>query len=266
LNASGLNEFIKNYADDVKDVITYISNKESGKKINVIAHSLGSHQLLRTLQEFKNLNSKIRAICCIAGSYDMGANRFNATFNKVDTSGSFEHYADYFYDDLRWECERFFKSKANQHQYGVTISKTNNPALVPEMNENISVHYGPLDCFPPLFLVHAKDDPNVFFQNSILLGKKTEQHTHSVVGGLFLEKGGHHFLKDTGNAEIRIQAFNAINNFLSEPGSACFKENLDTISYENVMEKHSLFLKDQNTYLLNHYQSRLDEEKIEFKI
>ena len=123
-----------------------------------------------------------------------------------------------------------------------------------------------MDCFPPLFLVHAKDDENVFFQNSILLGKKIQQHVHSVVGGLFLEKGGHQFLKDTGNPEIRMHTFNAIKNFFLEPGNTCFQENLDKIDCENMMEQYSLFLKDQKTYLLNHYnKSQSQEEKIELK-
>nr|MBA2651092.1 hypothetical protein [Tatlockia sp.] len=172
---SGLNEFTRNYAYDVKDVINHVAELHPGKKINVVAHSLGCHHLLRTLQYFPELNQKIEAISNIAGTYDYGINRFWRAFKIWKEGDSIEDCQWEFYQELEAQSQLGLKSRANENQAGPSISATDNPSVCSKLNSEVSVHYGDLSLFPPMLVLHAADDEQVFFQSSILLTEKIKQ-------------------------------------------------------------------------------------------
>ena len=246
--ASGLNEFTKNYADDVKDVIEHVSKQHANKKVNIVAHSLGCHQVLRTLQHVTDLNQKIEAICNVAGSYDNGVNRFRVGLNDMAYYSDIEAASRAFYRTIEGDSENYFKSRgANANQPGPEITKSANPIVNQQMNEEISVCYGDVTGFPPILLLHAKDDKSVFFQSSVLLYAKIQQQG-AVVNGLFLDTGGHQFIKNEGDAEIRNRAFVKMYNFFNNPMQKTH-EDLSTLDYDDVVAERTLFLANQEAYL-----------------
>lgn len=248
-NQSGLNEFTKNYVDDIKDVLDYVSKQHLGKKINVITHSLGGHQVLRALQQAPELNDKIEAICNVAGTSDVGANRFWCTLNQVLTGGV--NSSNLFYCLLEEAHIRFLKSLANENQTGPVIDQNTNPSVNQQMNEELSVIYGDVSHFPPILFLHATDDKSVFFQGSVLLQNKIQEHG-KIVQGFYFAKGDHQFIKNEGNPEIRNVALEKMNEFFQQPTKE-LSNDLSQLSYEDVMSEHSLFLQNKDTYLSNKF-------------
>jgi pimeloyl-ACP methyl ester carboxylesterase len=240
---NGLNEFIMNYADDVRDVIDFVSKQHPGKKVNIITHSAGGHQLLRTLQQTPNQRDKIDLICIVAGTSDMGANRF-WTKRAILASSKNE---EWFYQELQTGCSYHLLSEANQNQSSFEITKKNNPAINQQMNQFISVHYGDLSKMPPMLIVHAKDDKSVFFQNSVVLYKKVRQQA-GTAHGLFLEKGGHAVIKSDGDSETRDLVLSKIHHFFTNPLME-MQDDLGQIQYEDVLSDHDLFIKDKVEYI-----------------
>lgn len=206
LGGTGLNEFTRNYADDIKDVLDEISRRHPDKKIDVITHSLGGHHLLRSLQHYPDLSQKINGICNVAGTVDIGANRFINTLKNTPRS-IFE---------LRLEIEsiRFVKSCANENQDGPRIDRNSNPSVDQHMNGQLSVLYGNTTCFPPILFLHATDDQNVFFQGSLSLQQKMQQNG-CIAHGLYFSSGGHQFIKNEGDPEVRVRALEAMEDFFN---------------------------------------------------
>jgi pimeloyl-ACP methyl ester carboxylesterase len=254
-NATGLNEFSKNYADDVKDVLEEISKRHPGKKINIIAHSLGSHQVLRTLQHYPELSNKIEAVCSVAGTSDIGANRF---INTLKDAPPPHCSRDMFESLIRIESSRFLKSSANENQAGPNIDKHNNPCMNQQMNQAISVLYGDVSRFPALLIVHAVDDKTVFFQSSILLQQKIQQ-SGSIAHGLYFSTGAHQFIKNEGKPEIRIQALEGMEGFFNQPTQK-IERDFSQLQYEDVYSQHQLFLQDKESYLNNIYKPNEEAE------
>jgi len=254
---SGLNEFTKNYVDDIKDVLVYISKQHPGKKINVITHSLGGHQVLRALQQASELNDKIGAICNIAGVSNMGASRFWFTLNKAIMS---DGNSELFYKLLNEQDIRFFKSKANENQDGTVIDKNNNPSVNQRMNEEFSVIYGNLSHFPPILFLHSTDDKAVFFQGTMLLQKKIQENK-SIAHGFYFMKGGHQFIKNEGDPEIRSLALEKMNDFFHQPAKD-LSNDLSQLSYEDVSSEFSQYLQSRETYLNNKLTVEIIEENM----
>lgn len=257
-NESGLNEFTKNYVDDIKDVLACVSEEHPGKKINVITHSLGGHQVLRTLQQASEFNNKIAVICNIAGVSNIGASRFWFTLNKALMSD--DGNPELFYTLLNEQDIRFFKSKANENQEGSIIDKYNNPSVNQQMNEEFSVIYGDLSHFPPILFLHATDDKAVFFQGTLLLQKKIQEN-NCIANGFYFTKGGHQFIKNEGDPEIRSLALEKMNDFFQHPAKN-INNDLSQLFYEDVLSEFSQFLQDQETYLNSKFPAEIVELNI----
>ncbi|MBA2710609.1 MAG: alpha/beta hydrolase [Tatlockia sp.] len=248
LDGSGLNEFTKNYAIDIKDVINYVSEHHPQQKILVIAHSLGGHQLLSSLQHYPDLNQKIEAICNVAMTADMGMNRFWSNLPRY----SAEHfYVHIFYHQIQIDCEDKIKSKVNKSQSGPEITKENNPVVNRHMNQELSVIYGDLGNFPPMMLIHAKDDQSVFFQGTVLLYEKSLSQG-AVVNALFLESGGHQFIKNEGSLEIQRSVFEKISEFFQNPLKKS-PIDLPHFQYEDVKSAYERFIQDNIKFLTETY-------------
>ncbi|MBA2655785.1 MAG: hypothetical protein H0U70_02235 [Tatlockia sp.] len=255
---SGLNEFIKNYAFDIKDIINHITELHPDTKISIVAHSLGCHHLLRSLQFFPELNQKIAAITNIAGTYDYGVNRFWRAFDIWKEGDSLEHSQHMFYTELELQSKTGLKSRGNQNQAGPSLSATNNPSINLELNKEVSVHYGDLSHFPPMLLLHATDDEQVFFQSSILLAKKIKNQGNCLIKELYFESGGHQFIKNEGSLEIKEQAFKAIEIFFNNPEKIISKD-WSHFKFADVFQEHSLFLENQDHYFHSRFTLRSDK-------
>jgi pimeloyl-ACP methyl ester carboxylesterase len=248
-NESGLNEFTKNYVDDIKDVLAYVSEQHPGKKINVITHSLGGHQVLRALQHVSELSYKIEAVCNVAGVSNMGASRFLFTLNK--TLSMVNGNSEQFYKLLNDQNIRFFKSKANENQVGLVIDNTNNPSVNQRMNAEFSVIYGDLTHLPPILFLHALDDNLVAFQGTIELQKKIQEN-NGIAHILHFPKGGHQFIKNEGDEEIRSLALEKMNEFFKQP-TKDRSNDLSQLTYDDVLSEFKQFHQDPETYLNNKF-------------
>lgn len=257
-NESGLNEFNQNYVDDIKDVLAYVSEQHPGKKINVITHSLGGHQVMRALQKAPELSNKINGICNIAGVSNMGASRFWFTLNK--TLKLPDGNAEQFYEFLTEQDVRFFKSKANENQDGCVIDKNNNPAVDPQMNKAFSVIHGNLSHFPPIIFLHAIDDEAVFIQGTVELQKKIQEN-NCIAQGFYFTKGGHQFIKNEGDSEIRNISLEKMNDFFQQP-TKDISNDVNQLSYKDVLSEFSQFIHDQETYLNNKFPAKIVEESL----
>lgn len=257
---SGLNEFTQNYVDDIKDVLVNITKEHPGKKINVITHSLGGHQVLRTLQQAPELNTKIEGICDIAGVSNIGASRFWFTVNKTLMA---KGDAKLFYELLNEQDIRFFKSKANENQDGLVIDKNNNPSVNQQLNERFSVIHNDLAHLPPILFLHALDDQAVTLQSSVLLQQKIQEN-NGLAYGFYFPKGGHQFIKNEGDPEIRNIALKKIHDFFQQP-TKDLSNDLSQLTYEDVMSEFSQFIQDQETYLNNKLSAEITE-KISYRM
>jgi pimeloyl-ACP methyl ester carboxylesterase len=263
IGETGLNEFNKNYMIDVLDVLNEISTLHPTKKSNVIAHSLSSHHVLRTLQNHPELKDKIASICCIAGTYDMGLNRFWVSLNIAKegygtSSRNLQEFSNEFYFSVENSCRDFLKSRANQGQEGPTISDKINPVLDQDMNKNISVLHHDVSNFPPILLMHAEDDESVCTQCSVLLQNKIEA-ANGCVYGIYFKEGGHQFIKDEGKQTVRESALQSMNCFFNDSNKRLNNEvNTSDLDYTDVRFEHNKFLKSPDDYLktsLEMYQS-----------
>lgn len=244
LKETGLNEFIQNYTHDVKDILNAVLDRHPGQQINLIAHSLGGHQLMRTLQLMPELKEKIGSICLVASMVDAGANRFYQVLETASQTGA---KAETFYESLVHDSKRFFKSAANFKQEGPKIDAGNNPAVDPTMNQAISVLYSDLSNFPPILICHAADDKQVFIQGSVLLFNKIKE-----LGGqahcIFWKTGGHQLLNNQGSM-MNVEILNRIALFFHNE-TIGLDSTLLELSHEDVIAEHKAFLEDQGAYLI----------------
>lgn len=281
---NGLNEFTMNYADDVKDVIEAVRQRHPDLNINLIAHSLGCHHVFRTLQKYPDLNEHINAVSSIAGTYNMGANRFwkclNDSLLRINScpeslerllnnpnipderkttiiklqENIISNMIDSFYQSLTKDCQDFLLSSKDIKPQ---ITADYNPSVTIELNESVSVCYNNLDNLPPVLLAHALDDSNIPLELTVKLYQQFQAIDHSV-SLLTFKEGGHSFIKKEGNGtQAQKILFESIIQFFKQPRKniQLLETNLSTS--EQVTPFFEEFQKKGKNYLIKLFENEL---------
>jgi alpha-beta hydrolase superfamily lysophospholipase len=273
---SGINEFEKNYLDDIQEVINYVYQVHGKKKINVIAHSLGGHHLFRSLQHDDSLNYLIESIGCIACTFDIGLNRFSISerdslctiemagqqFNTTLPQAVINTFPDFlsnmvssFYRRLESSNKRFIKSSVNSHQSGPSITQKYNSSTNSALNQEISVIYNDLSRFPPLFIIHANDDTQVLFEISEQFYTRLKE-SHSI-SALFLKNGEHGFIKNDGKKDVRDLVLTKLHEFFLNPFQNTYLSDVTNDNIVRVSKSFEKFLAKGSSYLVARFTAEI---------
>jgi hypothetical protein len=254
LSGSGLNEFTQNYSFDVKDVINYITKTHPSTKIDIIAHSHGVHQIMRSLQIHEDLKEHIHTVTNIAGSYNVGLSKFWRGINYADKL-SLQEESDYernFYKQVKYNCTDFFKSFSHiMNDKENNMTEKYNPVVNESLNNSFSSYYNSIENFPKFLFIHALDDKNICAQDSILMYIKFRNN-----GGqaslLLLEKGEHCFIENDDKFCYMIKEVSSkIASFLESPHSNQINNEALLSTCEDVKTEYENFMLNQEEYLRN---------------
>jgi hypothetical protein len=86
------------------------------------------------------------------------------------------------------------------------------------------------------------------------------QENHGIAHGFYFTKGGHPFIKDEGDPDIRSLALEKMNDFFQQPTKE-ISNDLSQLSYEDVLSDFSAFVQDRETYLNKKFPAEIVEER-----
>ena len=243
-----------NYFNEIDSILNHVDNN-----FHIIAHSLGAHQFMRYYVENPNAK-KPATMTLIAGVTNIGAARFAITLDRSMGSLRRESVEDAV-ETLNGVINMLWNHWVHGTAYNdceTTYSKEN--------NEKFSLYYniGKLNLFVPTHIMHAEDDPQVPFVNSLELAKAMQDKGITVkFTGTSL--GEHSFIKkESSNEELQTKLLKEIYNFTQKPISNFpyeYKIGTDCI-YLELVEEFEKYSQDP-TRFVEYFKEKIKTVTIE---